>query len=184
MRPPAHSGEHGGVGARDNEFAKCFDVFQTVFGHHRIEPASAHFVAGHQRVEVAFHLHRLAHIGANDFEHGLAELPRIHQFENGHEQTFVIHLRAIGPEAQSANIDHVHRRGKQSHHAFARKHRCDHGEIVEVAGAFPGVVGHIRIAGAHAVCGIFRQKMPHRFSHRIHMAGRAGYGLCNHAAIR
>ena len=52
-----------------------------------------------------------------------------------------------------------------------------------MAGAEPGVVGNVMIAGFHGGQREFQQKMPHRFRHGIDVSGRAGNGLRHHATL-
>ena len=53
-----------------------------------------------------------------------------------------------------------------------------------MAGAEPGVVGDVVIARLHRLGWEFGQEMPDRFHHRVDVAGGAGDGLGEHAAVQ
>ena len=62
--------------------------------------------------------------------------------------------------------------------------RRDDGEVVQVAGAEPGVVGDVVVAGLHACRPGTSPGSGRRFHHRVDVARRAGDGLGQHAALQ
>ena len=64
------------------------------------------------------------------------------------------------------------------------EHRADHGQVMEVAGGEPGIVGDVLVALPHGLGREAREEMLHRFRHGVDVARRAGHGLGDHAAPR
>ena len=62
--------------------------------------------------------------------------------------------------------------------------RRHHGDVVQVAGALPGIVGDVGVALEHIVARDFVDEMQHGLGHGVHMAGRAGHRLRQHLAAR
>ena len=59
--------------------------------------------------------------------------------------------------------------------------RRDDGQVVQVAGAEPGIVGDVVIAGLHRLGGELAQEVADAFRHRVDVTGRAGDRLRHHA---
>ena len=60
----------------------------------------------------------------------------------------------------------------------------DDGQVVQMAGTEPRVVGDVMVAGTHRRGGKLLQEMPDTFGHGIDVAGRAGDRLRHHAAVQ
>ena len=60
----------------------------------------------------------------------------------------------------------------------------DDGQVVQMAGAEPGIVGDVVIARLHRVGGELAQEMADAFRHRVDVARRAGDRLRHHAAVQ
>src|SRR5262249_35202817 len=60
----------------------------------------------------------------------------------------------------------------------------DHGDVVEVPGALPRIVGDVGVALRHLLAGDLPDEVEHRLRHRIDMARRAGHRLSQHLALR
>ena len=65
---------------------------------------------------------------------------------------------------------------------FVERRRRDD-EVVEVPGAHPRIVGDVGIARLHGVEREVADEVLHRLRHRVDVAGRAGDGLRQHAAL-
>ena len=57
-------------------------------------------------------------------------------------------------------------------------------QVVQMAGAEPGVVGDVVVARAHRRGGKFLQEVTDDFGHGVDVAGRAGHCLRHHAAVQ
>jgi hypothetical protein len=58
--------------------------------------------------------------------------------------------------------------------------RRDHGDVVQVAGAFPRIVGDVDIAFKHVLRADAADEVTNRLRHCIDVARRAGDGLRQH----
>ena len=171
---------HSPAAAVDDEVGKRREVLQAVFVHHRQQPFAAGVVAGGERVEVADHHARLAHIGPHHLQKPFVDPPRLGERHERHEQALLIDLPGIGSLAEAADIDHMAGGGEQRHDAPVAEGRRHDREVVQVARAFPGIVGDENIALAHGLRGKFLDEMADRERHRVDMAGRAGHRLGKH----
>ena len=60
----------------------------------------------------------------------------------------------------------------------------DDGEVVQMAGAEPGIVGDVVIALAHRVGWVFAQEVADALGHGVDVTGRAGDRLRHHASVQ
>ncbi|CUI98001.1 Uncharacterised protein [Achromobacter ruhlandii] len=183
LRPFGDGLPHGLRRLFDDVAAERFQVRQLELGQQRLQAAPADVVAGHQRVQVAFDLFRLAHVGADDGQHARVHLVLVEEAQDRQEQAFVIDLQAVGAAADAADVDHVQGRGEQRHQGAVMEHRRHHGHVEQVAGAFPRVVGQQHVAVFQRFRREHLEKVLDRFGHGVDVAGRAGDGLRDHAAV-
>ena len=74
--------------------------------------------------------------------------------------------------------------GEQPDDAAVVKGWGDYGEVVQMAGAEPGVVGDVVIAVAHGVGWEFVQEVADALGHGVDVTGRAGDRLRHHATVQ
>ena len=98
-------------------------------------------------------------------------------------EAFLVDLAGVGAHAAAADIDDVAGRGEQRHHLAAPEGRRDEGEVVQMAGALPRVVGQEDVAFLHGLRRELVEEVAHRARHRVDVAGRAGDGLRQHGAV-
>jgi hypothetical protein len=175
--------EHRITRAGDDEIAEGAHVIEVELVHHLDETLTSGLVACGQGVEVALHLHRLAYVGAHDLEQRSIHDAAFGQRHDGNVDTLLVDLARIGPEAEAADIDHVAGGREQRHHASVLEGRRHHGEVVQVTGAHPGIVGDIDVALFHAGNGKLLQEETHRCGHGVHVTGGPGDRLGEHAAV-
>ena len=65
----------------------------------------------------------------------------------------------------------------------AMKDRCGDGDVVEVASALPRVVREIDVPGVDALWSDVVDEVRYSCGHGVHVAGCAGHGLGDHAAM-
>ena len=99
------------------------------------------------------------------------------------DKPFLEHLAAIRPHAEAADIDDVDGVGEQPDRLAAVKARRHHGDVVQMAGGEPGIVGDVMVARLHPGERIDVEEMRHRVGHRVDVTRRAGHGLRQHAAV-
>ncbi len=157
---------------------------QAEFLHHRHQAAAADLVAGDQRIDVADHLHRLAYIGADHRQQVLVHLAGAGQAHQRYEQALVVDLPAFRCLADAAHIDQVRGAGEQRDDGVVDEGGGDHDQVVQVAGALPGIVGDVNIARLHLRHRERLQEVADRAGHGVDVAGRAGDGLGQHAALQ
>ena len=85
---------------------------------------------------------------------------------------------------EAADVDDVGGAGEQRHQAPAAEGGRHHGEIVQVAGAFPRIVGDVDVALGHGRGRKRGEKVLDAEGHRVDVAGSAGDGLRQHASTR
>ena len=176
-------GQHGFPGPLDDVVAELSQRIDTELVHHLDQPAAADVVAAGQRIDIALGVDRLARVGANNRHQGLIHLAVVEELQHRDVEALHEHVGGIGAEADAADVHEMAGAGEQGHQlAVAETGRSDD-EVVEVTGAHPRIVGDVSIARLHRVDREVTQEMLHRLGHGIHMAGRAGDGLGQHAAL-
>ena len=149
LRQLADRLRHALPAAADDRLAQHIQIAQRELAHHRDQPPAANFVARDQRVDVADHLHRLAHIGADHRQQVLVHLARARQAQQRDEQAFMVDLPSLRGLPDAAHIDQMRRAGEQRDDASVHEGRRHHHEIVEMPGALPRIVGDVDIAFLH-----------------------------------
>src|SRR6185369_14751599 len=119
--------------------------------HHLDQAAAADLVAGRQRVEVAHNLDRFAHVGGDDVGQRAVYLAFAGEVHQRDVEAFLVDLAGVGAHAAAADVDDVAGRGEQRDHLAAPEGRRDEGEVVQMAGALPRVVGQEDVAFLHGV---------------------------------
>ncbi len=174
--------ERSVLGLGEDMGTQAIEIVDCELVHHLDQAAAADFVAGRERVEVAHHLDRLAHVGAHNVYQRLVDLARTREVHQWNVEAFLIVVARVGRHAAAANIDDVAGRGEQRHHLAAPEGRRDKGKIMKVARALPWVVGQEDVAFLHGVGRELVEEVIDRARHRIDVAGRAGHRLGEHGA--
>ena len=151
--------------------------------HHLDEPAAADVVAAGKRVDVALGVDRQARVGADHRHQRLVEPAFVGELQVRDVDPLHEHVGAVRPEADAADVHEVAGAGEQRHEPPAMEARRREHEIVEVAGAHPGIVGDVDVAGPHRLERKAGDEMAHRFGHRVDVPGGAGDGLRQHPAV-
>ena len=73
----------------------------------------ADLVAGGERIEIADHLVRLAHIGAQDPDQVEIDLALLRELHDRDLDAFLVDRLAVGAEAAPADIDDMRRAGEE-----------------------------------------------------------------------
>ena len=160
--------------------AKHVEVVQAEFAHHRDQPAAADFVARDQRVDIADHLHRFAHVGSDHRQQVFVHFAGASQAQQRNEQTLVPDLPAFRRLADPAHVHQMRRAGEQRDDAAVHEGRRHDHKVVQVAGAFPRIVGDVDIAFLHVGDREHLQEMPDRRGHRVDVPRRSGHRLGQH----
>ncbi len=175
--------QHGVARAFDDVGTQHLKVVQPVLAQHGGKPALAGLIAGHQGVEVALHLHRFADIDPDQIDQRLIHHALTRQRHDRDAQAFVEHLPAIRRQADAADIHDMHGAGEQPDHLAVVKSGRGDDDVVQMPGAHPGVVGKVVVALTHRLGRNGGQEVLHAARHGIHMAGRAGDSLRQHAPL-
>ena len=174
--------QHRRPAVLDDVLTQRIDGVQVELAHHIDQATAAGLVAGGQRIEVALDLHRLAHIHPHDVQQRFIHHAALGQRHDRDVDAFLIDLPPIGAEAAPADIDDMAGRGEQGDHLAVLEGRRDDGKVVQMAGAEPGIVGDVNVAFLHRFRREPLQEEADRGRHRVHMAGRTGDRLGQHAA--
>ncbi len=175
--------ERGLPGFLQDVAADAVEVVDPELVHHVAQATRADLVAGRERVEIADDLHRLAHTRADDVDQGLALGAGAREAHQRDIDALLQDVARVGGHAAAADIDHVTGAGEERHHLAAPEGRRDEGEVVQMAGALPRIVGEKDVAIGHCLDRELRQEVPDRARHRVDMAGRAGHRLREHGAV-
>ena len=89
-------------------------------------------------------------------------------------------LIAVILSAQATDVGDVRGGSEQRHRPALVEHRRDHREVVQVAGAVPGVVGQQYVLGVQRVHRETLQEKTDARRHRVHVPRRACHGLREH----
>ena len=141
-------------------------------------------IAGRQRIHVADQLIRFAHIAAHNADQGRVNRAAGREFHNRQIQSFLIDTGRISPKTAPADVHDMSGAGKETDVFALMKRRGDHRDVVQVAGAFPRVIGDIDVALKDVFTPDPADKMRDRIGHRIDVARGAGDGLCQHLSVK
>ena len=164
-------------------------VVEAVLVHERQDLAPADLVAGDVGHHVADHLLGHPHVGADDLDQQLVEPALVVELADREAQALVIDLRRRRAEARAADVGQMRDAERVGDDAALAEHGPHHGDVVEVAGAEPGIVGDDDVAGLQRLGGIALQHVAQRDrraadEHR-HAEGalrdRVGLGVEHHA---
>ena len=104
-------------------------------------------------MNVTNHLVGLSNVNTDDVDEVVVERATIDQLHNRDVDAFLVDLLRIGPVTAAAHVDDVRRRSEepdQRVHVVAAdrpKNRRTHGDVMQVAGALPRIVGDVDVAG-------------------------------------
>ncbi len=182
LRQLANFVEHGVAGVIDDHVGDGSHVLEAEFVEHLDEPVGAGLVAGRQRIQVTRRRDGIAYVRTQDVEQCLVGLASAEQVADRQVDAFLEDLRAVGPEAEAADVGDVRGGREQRNRLAAVKHGRDNGEVIEMPGAVPRVVRHEHVAGLERVDRMLVEEEADTRRHRVDMAGRAGHGLGEHAS--
>jgi hypothetical protein len=148
LAQPADACAHGGLALAADGARQGAEVVEAVLVHEGQQLASADLVAGDVGHHVAHHLLWDAHVVANDLDQELVEPARLVELADRQPEALVVDLGGRGAEARAADIGQMRDAHRVGHEAALAEHRPHHGDVVEVAGAHPGIVGDDDVAGA------------------------------------
>ncbi len=117
-------------------------------------------VAGCERIDIADHLMTLSHIVAQDVDEVLVDASAFGKLHDRDEDTFLVDFVRIRAEAATADIHHMGGTGEVADEDAVAKARRDDGEVVQVAGALPGVVGDVDVTLEDILRADARMKWP------------------------
>ena len=163
--------------------AQPVEIVDGEFVHHLDQAAAADLIAGRERVEIAHHLHRFAHVGGDDVDQRLIDGATLGEAHQRDEQAFLVVGARVGGHAAAADVDDVAGRGEQRDHLAAPEGRRDEGEVVQMARALPWVVGQEDVAFLHRLGREAVEEVIDRARHRVDVARRTGDRLGQHSAL-
>ena len=159
------------------------EVVELELVHHLDQARAADVVAGGERVDVADRVDRQARVGADHGDQCLVDLALLEQLQEGNVEPLHEHVGAVRAEADAADVHQVRGAGEQADQlALVEAGRGDD-EVVEVARAHPGIVGDVGVARLHVLQAEVADEVLDGLGHRVDVAGRAGDGLRQHAAL-
>ena len=97
----------------DDVVADRLDIVEAEFFQHGDQAAGTLVIAGHHRVEVAFHVIGIAHIRAQEAHEILVDDPIPRQMHDRNVDAFLVNLARIRPEPPAAHVDDMAGIGEQ-----------------------------------------------------------------------
>ncbi len=172
----------GAFGAGDDLVGEGVDALQPELVHHRQQRAAADVVAGGLGVEVADCLVREADVGADDFQQLVVRLAAGEEFRHGDAQALLENLVRFAGEDLAADVGGVAEVAEVGDDLAVAEDRGEDGEVVELAGGHPGVVGDEDVAVGQGVWRVGGEEMANAGGHGVDVAGGAGQRLGHHLA--
>jgi hypothetical protein len=176
-------GEHRLARALADEVGERVERVDLELVHHLQQPLGADVVAGREAVDVADGVDRQARVGADHRHQRLVHLAALGELEHRDEQALHEHVGRVGPEADAADVHEMAGAAEQRDQLALAEDRRGDDEVVGVAGALPRIVGDVDVAVFHRRRREMGDEVLHRFRHRVHVAGRAGHRLGEHAPV-
>ena len=99
------------------------------------------------------------------------------KFHDRDIKPFFINTLCISPETAPADINNMSGASKEPHQHPLMERWRDHGDIMQMARAFPWVIGDIDIPFQHILPPDPADEMRHGIGHGIDVTGRACHGL-------
>ena len=142
---------------------------------HADEAATADVVGDDLRAQVAEHLVRRAHVGADDLADRLVELARPVELHHRQAQAFLEHVLGLGGGHAAADVEVVDDADRERHELLLVEDRGGHAQVVGMPGALPGVVGEQRVAVPEVLQREVLEEVAHHIRHHAD-EGRGGLG--------
>ena len=98
----------------EDVLGEIVEMLELELVHHVDQPAAADLVAGDQRIDVADHLDRLAHVGGDQVDQPLVDLAAVDDLGDGDVDPLLVDLLGGADDAAAADIDHVQRVGEEA----------------------------------------------------------------------
>jgi hypothetical protein len=181
IRQGADRRAHRLFGTVGDDRGQRAQIGQPVFLHERQQALRADAVGGHEGLDVARHLRRVAHVLGDDGEQVFVVHAGAGQLHRRDLQALVEDLPRAQAVARAADIGDVPDGADQRDHGAVAEHRADHCQIEQVAGAQPRIVGYEHVARPQRIHREARQQRLHRARQRQvehrHRARRMGQRL-------
>ncbi len=169
--------------ARDDLFGQFVDVVESVAVAQQLQPLRADAAGRDLRRDITQHLVRGADVVADDVEQQLVPDALLVELGARDPQAFLVHVARAGADAVAADIRVMDGRAEEADHLALAEHRRDDGDVEEVAGRQPRVVGDKDIALVERVRRELVDKMRAGGRQRVDVAGRASNRLRDHAPL-
>ena len=118
---------------------------------------------------------------AHDVDKILVDHAAFNELHDRDEEPLFVDLGGVGAEASAADVDHMGGTAEVSDEPVPAEHRGDDGEVVEVSGALPRVVGDVGVTFIDAVGSDVLDEVGHRGGHGVHVARGTSDRLSDHA---
>ena len=133
---------HGGIRALMQSGAEPLQIRQACIAQKFIHAARANFIGNHLRFQIAHHLARQTHIGEQDFRQILIPFAGAKQAGWRDANAFFKQLSAIGGPKCTADIRRMGNGTSEAHQLSLVENRADGGEIRQMPGGEPWIIGH------------------------------------------
>ncbi len=164
---------HRGFAAAVNFRCQSAQIGQRIGIHQRGDPFLHQVERDDLRPQIAERLVGRAHVLAQQGDQGLVGVAGAHQFHGRNLEAFLEHLARFGAADFSPDIRRMRRRCAERHQVAVAKDRLGDGNVGQVAGAEPDVVGDQHVARRELLRREVAEKMLHRCGQRADETGNA-----------
>ncbi len=147
VRQSANGFPHRGFGAILHDGCKRSQIMHAVIVHEAQKPFGTELIGRDEGEDVAEHFLGLAHVLAQEGEEVLVRHAGTDEHHRWDLHPLVIDLARAQAVLGAADVADMADGAHERDHAAIAKYRRDHGDVEEMAGAQPGIVGHQHIAG-------------------------------------
>ena len=165
------------AGIFEDEGRDLAQVIERKLLHHLDQPPMTNLVTRRKRVDIAHQLVRLTHVTANDPHKRLVHVALIRETHDRDIKPLFVNRVCICAKATPADIDNVRRASKiaNQHPGFER--RRHNSDVVQMACAFPRVVGDVDVAFLHRLHPDPPHEVGNGIGHGVYVPGRSGHSL-------
>ena len=153
---------HGVLGASLHHAGERAQIVHAVLVHECEQPFGTERVGGNEGVDVAQHLLVLAHILGDQREQVVVRHARAIQHHRRDLDAFLVDLARAQGVLGAADVADMADRAGQRHQRAVAEHRRDDGDVEQVAGAEPRVVGDQHVAWLQRLGREFLEQRLHR----------------------
>ncbi len=173
---------HGALGTDDDLVGQRFQPCHAELVHELQQTRATHRAPRDLSMEVAQHHLGQAHVGADESHERLVGPSPFVELHDGDLQPLLVDLTCLGRQHVAADVGRVARRRKEGHAVVPAEDRRADGDVIEMPGRLPGIVGDEDVTGLEGFERVGTQKVSHGERHGVDVARGSRHRLGDHVA--